>query len=119
MGDMAKRYNSGKPRLAFNDLGRAINEAEARVWEMGARKYDPGNWLEGRPVMDAADSLRRHLDAFLAGEDNDPETGESHVGHIVCCAKILGQSFLTRPDLDDRPKAQKKIELELVPKGTY
>ena len=98
------RHNAGKPRLSFNLLGCAVQNGEAAVWEFGAKKYAPGNWLKGMPWTQGADSLLRHLTALMAGEDNDPETGLPHADHLVCCAKILSNSFHTRKDLDDRPK---------------
>lgn len=98
------RYNAGKPRLFFNSLGIEVQRGEAAVWGFGATKYAPGNWLKGMAFTEGADSLRRHLDAFLNGQDFDPETGLPEVDHIVCCAKILSNSFHVRKDLDDRPK---------------
>lgn len=103
-----ERHNTGKPELSFNLLGRAVQEGEARVWEFGAKKYAPGNWLKGMSWTSGSDSLLRHLTALMAGENNDPETGLPHVDHIVCCAKILSHSFHTRKDLDDRPNQQQK-----------
>lgn len=99
----AERHNEGKPRLSFNQLGREAQEAEARVWEFGAQKYAPGQWLKGLPTMSSCDSLLRHLTKFMEGQDLDEETGLPHAAHLVTCAKILLNSFLTRPDLDDRP----------------
>lgn len=97
------RFNTGKPKLYFNTLGREVQAGEAAVWEFGATKYSPGNWLKGMSWVGCSDSILRHLIALLNGEDNDPETGLPHADHIVCCAKILSNSFHTRKDLDDRP----------------
>lgn len=104
MSEKGKRYNKGKPKLSYNALGKEANEGAARIWEYGATKYERGNWLKGMPYTEAVDSLMRHLEAFLDGEDNDLESGLPHVDHIQTCAKILAQSVHTRPDLDDREK---------------
>lgn len=96
------RYNTGKPKLSFNSLSKEVNEGEAAVWEAGSKKYARGNWLKGAPLSACADSVLRHLQALLAGEDLDPESGLPHADHIVCSAKILSHSFHTRKDLDDR-----------------
>ncbi len=96
------RFNAGKPKLSYNQLGREVQEGEARVWEKGDKKYKRGNWLKGMAYTNCADSLSRHLSAFLNGEDVDSESGLPHVDHLVCCAKILSNSFHTRKDLDDR-----------------
>lgn len=112
--EMAARSNSGKPKLSYNMLGLHTNYGESYVWENGAIKYLRGNWLKGRPYSDCLDSLNRHVTQFLAGEDYDVDpvsgkaenghSGCAHVYHIVCCAKILAESWSSRPDLDDRPK---------------
>jgi nucleoside 2-deoxyribosyltransferase len=103
--DSAMRDNTGKPQLSYNILCPKVLEVEARVWEYGAEKYDRGNWLKGQSVMSSTDSLMRHLVKFIAGEDDDDETGIPHVGHIITCAKILANGYLNHPDkFDDRPK---------------
>lgn len=100
--DTATRHDSEKPDLSYNLLGPEVQVGEARVWVAGAAKYTRGNWLLGMEYTRAAASLLRHLCQFLAGKNLDVETGLPHVDHIVCCAKILAQSYHTRPDLDDR-----------------
>ena len=96
------RHNVGKPKLSFNLLGKESLEAESKVWEFGSTKYARGNWLKGNYITEAADSLARHLVKFMNGEENDDETGLPHTAHIQCCARILNQTFLTKPELDDR-----------------
>ena len=100
---MAQRHGKDtKPPLSFVLLSKEVAEGEARVWQMGAKKYARGQWLKGMYWTTAADSLTRHLVAFLNGEDLDPESGLPHVDHIVTSAKILAHSVHTRKDLDDR-----------------
>jgi len=38
----------------------------------------------------------------MEGEDNDPESKLSHVGHILCNAMFLSYMSIFRKDLDDR-----------------
>lgn len=99
---VASRDNAGKPKLSYCLLGRKLVENKARIWEHGASKYSRGNWLKGRPWTDCADSLLRHLTAFLNGEDIDPDSGLEHVDLIGTSADILINAVHTRPDLDDR-----------------
>jgi len=96
------RHNTGKPRLDLNSLGREVQIGEAAVWEKGLVKYSLGNWLKGMSWQESAASLRRHYDAFLNGENCDPESGLPHVDHMICCAKIMSNSYHNRKDLDDR-----------------
>lgn len=111
MSKNASRFNAGKPKLSYCMEGREALEGEAAVWEKGAEKYSRGNWTRGALYTEAIDSMMRHIAKFLSGEDFDmnkhgvadaSHTGLPHVDHIVCCAKILSQSYHTRPDLDDR-----------------
>jgi len=112
MSEIADREDTDKPDLTLNLLGKEANEGEARVWAVGAKKYARGNWLKGMEISRAAASLIRHLMKFLNGENNDNETGLPHVDHIVCCAKILSQSYHIRKNLDDRPSTQLAIKTQ-------
>lgn len=62
------------------------------------------NWKKGLPVVEICESLKRHLDAFMEGEDLDPESGISHVGHIQCNAMFLAWMLQNKPELDNRFK---------------
>jgi len=115
------RYNKGKAKLSYNLLGPEAQEGEAMVWETGNVKYFRGNWKDGAPWTEAMDSLLRHTMALLNGDDLDVnkngEADESHSGlphadHLICCAKIISQSYHTRKDLDDR---QGKRESAIIP----
>jgi hypothetical protein len=100
VAEKADRFDDNKPMLQYNLLGREVCELEASVWAAGAEKYSPGNWLKGQSTTKAAGSLLRHLTAYLAGEDDDPESGLPHLGHVITCAKILANGQLK--GFDDR-----------------
>lgn len=75
--------SAGKPRwmlLPFKAL-----EPVVRVLEFGASKYAEGSWAY---VEDAetkyADALVRHFVAWQSGHRIDPESGLSHLAHLVC-----------------------------------
>ena len=105
---MAKglRYNAGKPQLTLPlEAGEGLIGV-ARVMEYGTQKYARSNWLKGLPHTQIADSLLRHLVAYLSGEDVDPESGCRHVDHIACNALFLAHLTATKPEDDDRPSAQ-------------
>lgn len=116
----ALRYNEGKPKLSLIDLEALI--PCANVLEYGADKYtvyeDTGgneikgsevgilsetlkvkvdgrdNWKNGLKKTEVLDSLLRHIAALRNGEDIDPESGLSHIGHIQCNAMFLGSDKL-------------------------
>jgi hypothetical protein len=41
--------------------------------------------------------------AYWKGEDNDPETGLSHLAHAMCCVMFLLSYHLRKVGTDDRP----------------
>lgn len=76
----------------------------ARVLTFGAKKYAAHNWRLGIEYSRLFDALQRHLWAWWAGEETDPESGESHLDHAACCLMFLRELSQTRKDLDDRYK---------------
>lgn len=76
----------------------------ARAFADGAAKYGPFNWRESTvEVMTYIHAIRRHLAAYLDGEDLDPKSGVPHLGHIsACCAILLDADDLGKLE-DNRP----------------
>jgi hypothetical protein len=60
------------------------------VLEYGAAKYSDDNWMA---VPEAKvryyDAAHRHIEAWWASEDNDPESGKSHLAHAMCCLAFI------------------------------
>ena len=105
---LGDRFNEGKPRWSLVPQSALI--PMVRVLEFGATKYEPFNWTKGLSITEICESLKRHLDAFMEGEDNDPESKLSHIGHIQCNALFLSWMHENRPDLDDRINLKQKVE---------
>ena len=61
-----------------------------------------GNWRKGLSHTQTSDCLLRHLTKWLAGEDNDDETGLPHLDHVLVNALFLSELSRTHPELDDR-----------------
>lgn len=96
-----KRYNKGKVRYSL--IHFPTLEGMIRVLESGTEKYDDFNWQNGLKVRGIAESLMRHLAAYLEGVDMDSESGLPHVDHIQCNAHFL--SYMSKfPEMDDRNK---------------
>ena len=53
--------------------------ALAEHYGRGSLKYDDRNWEKGYQWSLSVDALHRHLAQWLCGEDNDAETGSSHL----------------------------------------
>ena len=97
---LADRFNDGKLEWTLLDYGTL--EGLVKVLTFGKIKYGRDNWKKGLKYLSIADSMLRHLFAFLRGEDLDPESGLPHTDHILCNAKFLAYMFNNRKDLDDR-----------------
>lgn len=100
--DLGKRYNQGKPKWSLVPQKALLPMVE--VLEFGAAKYAPFNWQKGLSVTEICESLKRHLDSFMEGEDLDPESKLKHIGHIQCNALFLSWMMENKPGLDDRFK---------------
>lgn len=127
----ARRYNTGKLKWSLIHWDSIVSMV--RVLMYGAHKYSvfedekgniitgaeispdaatklkvsssgQQNWRKGLSVTECSESLMRHLLAFMEGEDNDPESGLSHLGHIQCNAMFLQYARDNMPELDDRFK---------------
>lgn len=92
------KNDQGKP--AYHLLMPEFLDGIATVLEFGARKYEPNNWARGAEWSRYFAALQRHMWAWWGGEDNDPETGLSHLYHAGCCLMFLG-SYMERGLGDD------------------
>lgn len=110
------RFNEGKPQWHLVDWSAL--EPMVRVLEYGAEKYTPNNWKKGMSQAELMDCLLRHCFAWTRGEDNDPESKLSHMGHILSNAMMLSYMCRWRPDYDDRELTgeDKKCGVDVTPK---
>lgn len=96
------RFNSGKPDYSL--IPMKLLEGEARVWAYGAKKYKAWNWMKGMDWNVPFACAMRHMAAWQAGEDIDPETGESHLDHAMCNLRMLRYYADFYKEGDNRPK---------------
>ena len=102
--DRADRYNGGKvPMSHVLDYPHLLIEL-AKVADYGARKYSRGNYLKGQDISVTMDSLMRHLTKWWSGEEDDEESGISHLAHAAWNLATLIQDTSDTADvhLDDR-----------------
>ena len=82
------KYDKEKPDYSL--IPPSALEDMVKVLTFGAEKYDRHNWkkldnLEDRYFAAA----QRHLWAVMRGETHDPESGEHHYAHALCCIMYL------------------------------
>ena len=69
----------------------------------GALKYGRSNFREkGIRVTVYTDALERHINAYKAGEDIDPDSGLPHLAKILSCAAVLADATVLGNINDDR-----------------
>lgn len=97
-----RQHGACKPSIHF--IPPAVILEEARVMALGGSKYGPFNWND-KPV-DAStyyDAAFRHLAAWYTGQNDDPESGASHLAHARACLGILLDALMLGTLIDDRP----------------
>ncbi len=103
----AERKNKGKTRYDLINLD--IEDEVARVFTFGSRKYSDRNWEKGMPISVHYASCRRHMLAFMAGEDYDKESGLHHLAHAIWNLGAMIWTSIMHPQLDDRKKMFKGL----------
>ena len=107
MTTTARALRDNANKLRYDLIPAKANEEYAKVWTVGAAKYEPRNWEKGMPYTEVIASSMRHLEAIRLGEDIDPETGLLHAAHLMCNAAMLAEFHYTHPEFDDRVKYEK------------
>lgn len=78
-------------------------EQTAWAHKLGAEKYGPFNWRDtGVCASTYINAIMRHLNAWRDGENLDPESGISHLAHIICSCNILLDADYCDTLQDDR-----------------
>ena len=73
----------------------------------GAGKYGPYNWrIEGKEILATQyiDACKRHLDAWVEGEEKAPDSKVHHLGHAIACLCMILDAQSGGFLQDDRPK---------------
>jgi hypothetical protein len=98
------RHGAAKSPLGL--IPAPAEVAISEVFGLGAAKYGAYNWRETKvEAMTYAHAMRRHLAAWLDGENQDPESGQSHLAHVAACAAILLDAYAIGKIDDNRPPA--------------
>ena len=85
------------PAFVLLELGLALQE--------GAAKYGRHNYRSVGNIKSSVyyDSVFRHLMAWWEGEDEDPDSGLSHITKAIASLVVLRDAMMQDNHLDDRP----------------
>ncbi len=90
-----------KPPLDYLEWG--VLDSAARVMKSGADKYGRRNYRDTEILASVyVGALLRHVTAWAAGEDIDPDTGQSHLAHVVANCMVVESAGLAGTLVDDR-----------------
>ena len=105
-GDMFEGtfVKSDENKSRYDLLPSELLEETAQVLAFGAQKYSDNNWVKGASWSRYFSAMMRHMWAWWRGEDNDPETGYSHLAHAACCLGFLMAYQRRSLGKDDRVK---------------
>lgn len=96
----------GRKEARFDLIPPRALWALAVHYARGSRKYAERNWENGTSFSLNWAAAQRHMWQWWAGEDDDKETGSSH---LICAAwhMLALHTFIeTHPELDDRPEVK-------------
>ena len=93
MSDHASKFDQEKADLSL--IPAVAEQAIARAMMYGEKKYGRYNYCKGHDASQLVAAAKRHLAAWFNGEENDPESGVNHLGHVMAnCLMILRQQEL-------------------------
>lgn len=100
--EYAVKYDVDKLRFDLLPAGPLMEIA--KVFTYGAQKYADRNWEKGMEWGRLFAATQRHLWAFWAGEDADPESKLLHLAHAGFGILALLELSKTHPEWDNRVK---------------
>jgi hypothetical protein len=101
---------AGAAKTPLHLIPTVAMTSEAEALAQGRDKYGENNWREsGVNAMTYVGAVLRHLLAWRDGEDVDPESGVSHLGHIRANCAILLDAAHVGKLVDDRPVHRKGL----------
>lgn len=100
--DGGRKDDGGKLRFDLLPIGPLCELA--RVYTIGAGKYEDRNWEKGIAYNRVYAAMLRHATAWWGGERDDQEDGQHHLASVAWCALALMEYERTHPELDNRPR---------------
>lgn len=94
------KFDQNKPDLSI--LTSESLNGEAAAFTYGANKYGKNNYKLGMDWSRVISASLRHIFAFNAKEDNDPESKLNHLYHAKACLAMLIYYYENKLGKDDR-----------------
>lgn len=83
----AVKYDQHKPDYSL--LTSAMLEPMTKALMYGEHKYSRGNFRKGFENIRLTSAALRHIFAYLDREEQDPESGVTHLGHAMAALAML------------------------------
>lgn len=100
-----KALAGAKKPATWSVMPRWIMALVGRVMSVGAAKYEAFNYRQSRIAASTyEDAIERHCLLWFDGEDDDPETGVSHLASVMASCALLIDAQATGKLDDDRQK---------------
>lgn len=96
--------DAGSKKTPLQLLSPYASAECSHVLRLGADKYGAWNWRHSKIAGSTyVGAIKRHLDAWWSGENLDPESGRSHIAHVMASAMILLDAENEGTLVDDTP----------------
>lgn len=102
----AVKYDTHKADYSL--LTSAMLEPMTRALMYGEGKYSRGNFKEGFENIRLTSAALRHIFAYLDREEQDPESGVSHLGHAMAALAMLLDNIAEGVSTDVRYPKKKR-----------
>jgi len=115
---MDEKPSNPKDIIGSNKLPLSVVPTSTKAYlalghSEGHLKYGFINWREaGIRARIYIDALYRHIDKWMEGEEEDPETGVPHLANAITCLSIIIDAKESGQLIDDRPKSAPVAELQ-------
>lgn len=111
MNNIDPKASEGAKKTQLHLLPPVAMAEAAKAHQQGAEKYGPFNWRKTNVCTSTyISAIMRHLDLWRDGEDLAPDSGVSHLGHIIASANILLDAANCGTLVDDRAKMPYKTK---------
>lgn len=89
-------------KLRYDLIPPEALEALAEILTLGSIKYSDRNWEKGMKWGRVFGAMMRHAWSWWRGQTLDPESGKSHMWHVLCNAAFLTTYEARKIGEDDR-----------------